>query len=81
MKKKSRNKNQKSYKLRSSIIFEKDQTSTQTKKIQNQELKSFQLLDCDTLVKAKIEAPNLISFDYLGYLGSFFPMITCYVWV
>ena len=62
--------------MRSSIIFEEDQTSIQTQKIQNQELESFQLLDCDTLVKAEIEAPNIMSFDYLEYLRSFFPMIT-----
>ncbi|GMY33538.1 f-box/lrr-repeat protein 15 [Fagus crenata] len=42
-------------------------------KIYNQQLKRFELLWCDKLVKADIEAPNLDSFDYKGFP---FPEIT-----
>ena len=42
-------------------------------KIYNQQLKRFELLWCDKLVKVDIEAPNLDSFDYKGFP---FPEIT-----
>ena len=35
-------------------------------KISNQQLGSFELLGCEKLLKAKMKAPNLISFDYSG---------------
>ena len=44
-------------------------------KICNQHLKCFHLISCIKLVKAEIEAPNLISFVYSGYLSTFFPEI------
>jgi len=45
-------------------------------KICHQQLKSFTLLNCDELVKAEIEAPKLIAFDYKIHPGTFFPVIT-----
>ena len=45
-------------------------------KICHRQLKSFTLLNCDKFVKAEIEAPKLIAFDYKIRPGTFFPVIT-----